>query len=134
MPSRRSSLSLASLLLTQRKGSIGIGGDNRSQLKDGGSGLASPGGWQWRQRPRYRGVGGGGGGSGGDSPSPALILLEEDMQYVDGRLRERFNLKQASSYTEDNAIHDELMDRFGMRINDTTREWFVAVEDVLCLA
>ena len=69
----------------------------------------------------YDGGGGGGGGDGG----PAETLSEGEARYIDGRLKERFDLKRARLYGEADAIRDELMDRFGVQIDDRTKEWFV---------
>ena len=40
-------------------------------------------------------------------------------------MKERFDLKRARLYGEADAIRDELMDRFGVQIDDRTKEWFV---------
>ena len=88
-----------------------------------------------RRRPSSSSSSGGDGTDGdGGGAGPASILSEEDARYVDGRLRERFDLKRARSYGEADAIRDELMDRFGVQIDDRTKEWFVVAEDALSAA
>ena len=66
----------------------------------------------------------------GEDDDGVTNLSEEVVQYVDGKLRERFDLKRARSYDDADAIRNELMDEFGIQINDRTKEWFV-VEDAL---
>ena len=57
-------------------------------------------------------------------------LSNEIVQYVDSRLKERFDLKRMRSYEDADAIRDELMTRFGIQIDDRTKEWFVESENV----
>ena len=66
----------------------------------------------------------------GEDDDGVTNLSEEVVQYVDGKLRERFDLKGARSYEDADAIRNELMDEFGIQIDDRTKEWFV-VEDAL---
>jgi len=40
-------------------------------------------------------------------------------------LKERFNLKRERSYEEADAIRDELKERFNVKVDDRTKEWFV---------
>jgi cysteinyl-tRNA synthetase len=68
-----------------------------------------------------------GGDGGGGGTGPAETLSEGEARYIDGRLKERFDLKRARLYGEADAIRDELMDRFGVQIDDRTKEWFVVV-------
>jgi len=87
-----------------------------------------------RRRPSSSSSSGGGGddddvdvddGGGGGDGGPAETLSEGEARYIDGRLKERFDLKRARLYGEADAIRDELMDRFGVQIDDRTKEWFV---------
>jgi cysteinyl-tRNA synthetase len=57
-------------------------------------------------------------------------LSNEVVQYVDSKLKERFDLKRMRSYEDADAIRDDLNTRFGIQIDDRTKEWFVESENV----
>jgi cysteinyl-tRNA synthetase len=57
-------------------------------------------------------------------------LSNEIVQYVDSKLKERFDLKRMRSYEDADAIRDDLNTRFGIQIDDRTKEWFVESENV----
>ena len=50
---------------------------------------------------------------------------EEEVQFIESRLKERFVLKRDRSYEDADAIRDNLRSRFGVAIDDRTKEWFV---------
>ena len=50
---------------------------------------------------------------------------EEEVQFIESRLKERFVLKRDRSYEDADAIRDDLRSRFGVAIDDRTKEWFV---------
>ena len=81
-----------------------------------------------RRQPSSSSSGGGGDDDDvddDDAGGPAETLSEGEARYIDGRLKERFDLKRLRLYGEADAIRDELMDRFGVQIDDRTKEWFV---------
>ena len=52
-------------------------------------------------------------------------LSNDDVTYIDSKLKERFGLKRERLYDDADAIRDELRGKFGVNIDDRTKEWFV---------
>ena len=62
-------------------------------------------------------------------PASTGDLSAEDVELVEDRLRQRFMCKRDREYDTADAIRDELRDRFGVVVDDRTKEWTVeAVE------
>jgi len=57
-------------------------------------------------------------------------LSEVEMAFIDTKLRERFNLKRANEYEEADAIRDGLRGKYGVNVDDRTKEWSVDSEFV----
>lgn len=55
-------------------------------------------------------------------------LTEEEMAFIESNLKRRFHLKLAKEYKNADAIRDGLKEKFGILIDDRTKEWFVASE------
>ncbi|KAL7523638.1 hypothetical protein ACHAWF_003457, partial [Thalassiosira exigua] len=55
-------------------------------------------------------------------------LSDEDVEFVDSKLKERFRLKIERLYEDADSIRDDLKARFGVSIDDRTKEWFVDSE------
>lgn len=55
------------------------------------------------------------------------ILSEDDVKYIESSLKERFALKRDRMYDDADAIREDLRGRFGVAIDDRTKEWFVEV-------
>ncbi|KAL7445757.1 hypothetical protein ACHAXH_008018 [Discostella pseudostelligera] len=53
------------------------------------------------------------------------VFSEEEVHYIESRLKERFVLKRDRSYEDADAIRDDLRSRFNVAIDDRTKEWFV---------
>jgi len=52
-------------------------------------------------------------------------LSEEEKTFIDNKLRERFELKILYKYEDADAIRDGLKEKFGVQVDDRTKEWFV---------
>ena len=52
-------------------------------------------------------------------------LSEEDVAFIDSKLKERFACKRVNEYEAADAIRDELGLKFGVSIDDRTKEWAV---------
>jgi len=52
-------------------------------------------------------------------------ISDEDVVYIDNKLKERFGLKREKQYEDADAIRNELKERFNVKIDDRTKEWFV---------
>ncbi len=52
-------------------------------------------------------------------------LAEEEVQFIDTKLKERFNFKRLGQYDEADEIRDGLKERFNVKIDDRTKEWSV---------
>lgn len=52
-------------------------------------------------------------------------ISDEDVVYIDNKLKERFGLKREKQYEDADAIRDKLKERFNVKIDDRTKEWFV---------
>ena len=52
-------------------------------------------------------------------------LSNDDVTYIDSKLKERFGLKRERLYDDADTIRDELRGKFGVNIDDRTKEWFV---------
>lgn len=55
----------------------------------------------------------------------AHSLSEKEVHHIESRLKERFVLKRDHMYEDADAIRDDLRSRFGVAIDDRTKEWFV---------
>ena len=55
----------------------------------------------------------------------AHSLSEKEVHHIESRLKERFVLKGDRMYEDADAIRDDLRSRFGVAIDDRTKEWFV---------
>jgi len=58
------------------------------------------------------------------------VLPDLEVQFITAKLKERHSLKRERLYEEADAIRDDLRDRFSVRIDDRTKEWFVEEESV----
>ena len=52
-------------------------------------------------------------------------LSDEDVEYIDSKLKERSSFKREKLYEDSDAIRDDLRGRFGVKVDDRTKEWFV---------
>jgi len=52
-------------------------------------------------------------------------LSAEDIELIDSKLKERFSFKRERYYDDADAIRDELKEKFGVNIDDRTKEWTV---------
>eukprot|EP00579_Thalassiosira_antarctica_P029338 CAMPEP_0202029274 /NCGR_PEP_ID=MMETSP0905-20130828/63889_1 /ASSEMBLY_ACC=CAM_ASM_000554 /TAXON_ID=420261 /ORGANISM="Thalassiosira antarctica, Strain CCMP982" /LENGTH=280 /DNA_ID=CAMNT_0048593021 /DNA_START=27 /DNA_END=866 /DNA_ORIENTATION=+ len=52
-------------------------------------------------------------------------LSDEDVEYIDSKLKERSIFKRERIYKDADAIRDDLSERFGVKVDDRTKEWFV---------
>ena len=58
------------------------------------------------------------------------VLPDIEIKFIQTKLKERHSLKRERLYEEADAIRDDLKDRFSVRIDDRTKEWFVEEESV----
>jgi len=58
-------------------------------------------------------------------------LSEADIEVIDFKLKERFSLKRERLYEDADEIRDDLHEKYGVRIDDRTKEWFVESEEAL---
>jgi cysteinyl-tRNA synthetase len=52
-------------------------------------------------------------------------LSAEDVEYIDTKLKERFNFKRERYYDEADDIREDLREKFGVSIDDRTKEWSI---------
>ena len=52
-------------------------------------------------------------------------LSEEEIEFIDNKLRERFAFKRVNQYDDADAIRDGLREKFGVQVDDRTKEWFI---------
>lgn len=56
-------------------------------------------------------------------------ISDEDVLFVEGMLKKRYDAKRLRDFDVADAIRDELMDRFGVKIDDRSSEWRVESDD-----
>ena len=52
-------------------------------------------------------------------------LSEDEIAFIDGKLKERFYFKRERQFEEADAIRDHLQERFGIQVDDRVKEWYV---------
>lgn len=52
-------------------------------------------------------------------------LSQEDIEFIDSRLKERHSFKRERYYDEADAIREELREKYAVNIDDRTKEWSV---------
>jgi len=52
-------------------------------------------------------------------------LSEDEVAFIDGKLKERFYFKRERQFEEADAIRDHLQERFGIQVDDRVKEWYV---------
>ncbi len=52
-------------------------------------------------------------------------LSEEEIAFIDGKLKDRFYLKRERQFEDADAIRDDLQARFGIQVDDRVKEWYV---------
>lgn len=55
-------------------------------------------------------------------------LSAEEVQFIDVKLKERFDFKRERNYEDADGIRDVLREKFQVQIDDRTKEWFVDAE------
>mmetsp|Transcript_35353 Transcript_35353/g.57653 ORF Transcript_35353/g.57653 Transcript_35353/m.57653 type:complete len:117 (-) Transcript_35353:1402-1752(-) len=55
-------------------------------------------------------------------------LSDEDVEYIDSKLKKRSSFKRERKYKDADAIRDDLRGRFLVNVNDRTKEWRVDSE------
>eukprot|EP00577_Skeletonema_sp_RCC1716_P015668 CAMPEP_0113413006 /NCGR_PEP_ID=MMETSP0013_2-20120614/23162_1 /TAXON_ID=2843 ORGANISM="Skeletonema costatum, Strain 1716" /NCGR_SAMPLE_ID=MMETSP0013_2 /ASSEMBLY_ACC=CAM_ASM_000158 /LENGTH=525 /DNA_ID=CAMNT_0000299585 /DNA_START=55 /DNA_END=1632 /DNA_ORIENTATION=- /assembly_acc=CAM_ASM_000158 len=52
-------------------------------------------------------------------------LTEDEVAFIDGKLKERFYFKRERQFEEADEIRDHLQERFGIQVDDRVKEWYV---------
>ena len=52
-------------------------------------------------------------------------LSEDEVAFIDGKLKERFYFKREREFEDADAIRDHLQERFGIQVDDRVKEWYV---------
>ena len=60
-------------------------------------------------------------------------LDDETIDYIQSRLKERYEYKKSRDYEAADEIRDELKDNYSVSIDDRTREWMVQVDEYTVL-
>lgn len=52
-------------------------------------------------------------------------LSEDEIAFIDGKLKERFYFKRERQFEEADAIRDHLQEKYGIQVDDRVKEWYV---------